>query len=481
MSVKRSLGWTTIGQIILFVCQIGSQIIVSRHLSPYLVGISTIAFSISDFVNLMQTFGLRNFLIREHELSPALVRTTYTVNMVMSLTTAALVVGLALGGAVIYHEPRVAHVLYAIALIPLVMSFELVPGAVLQRNMQFGALALCNSMKALLTAGTTIAMVFADASYMSISYGALAGAVASALLTNIMGRRFMSWGFSLEEWRKVTKFGLHMLGISGASNFSAKAADLVIGRTLGLGDLGLYSRGSTLNGLLWTNIHSVFTRVVFSAMAEEKRKTGSIRQVYLQTVDMVTATLWPAFAGMAILAGPFVHLMYGEKWVGAAPVLSLFSLGSIGATAITMTWEVFVLCERTGQQTKLEMIRGLVTLATTSIGSFFGLYPAAGGRIMDAIVSIGLYRAPLSELTETSFAEVSVIYRRNALLTLIAVAPALAVMLAYGWRSDAPLLLVLPSIAASVVCWLAAAHFLHPSLREEVMSVVRKRRGGAQS
>ena len=85
MSVRRSLGWTSLGQLLLFIFQFGSQVIVSRILSPYEVGIAALAFSIADFVNLMQTFGLRNLLVRERELPDQLVRTAFTINALLSL------------------------------------------------------------------------------------------------------------------------------------------------------------------------------------------------------------------------------------------------------------------------------------------------------------------------------------------------------------------------------------------------------------
>lgn len=471
MLVGRSLIWTSIGQIILFVSQIGSQIVVSRLLPPYIVGIAAIAFSITDFINLMQTFGLRNFLIREMDLSVDKIKTVTTINFILSLVTSVLVFGIAYLAAESYHEPRVGYVLHVTALIPLVLSFELVPGSLLQRNMQFGHLALASSTKALITAGTTVTLVLLGMSYMSIGYGALAGASASAMLTCWIGRRNMHWGFSLRDWRRISIFGLHMFGITGVSTASVRAGELIIGNMLGLADLALYSRASALNNLLWTNIHSVFTRVVFSSMAEERRNTGSIRAIYLKTVDVVTATLWPAFAGLAVFSGPVIHLMYGEKWVAATPVLSLFALAAIGLTAITMTWEVFVVCEKTGEQTRLETARSLLTLAITVLGTMFGIVGAAFGRVGDAVISNLIYRKSLARYTEAPWVEIQAIYRRSALLTLIAVLPGLLVMTANGWDPRTDLVWVLAATAFGFGGWMLTVRLVNCSLYREIWTV----------
>jgi O-antigen/teichoic acid export membrane protein len=451
-----------------------SQILVARHLNPYLMGISAIAFSISDFVNLMQAFGLRNFLIREGELDDSVIASTFTINLIMSLCTSALVIGLAFGGASLFHEARVGEVLLIVALLPLVMSFELVPGGLLQRNMAFGSLAIANSAKAIVTSTISITMVYLGASYMSISYGALAGALVSAGLTCLLGRRYMYWRLNLSHWRRITQFGVHMLSVGGVANIAVRSVDLIVGRMLGLASLGLFSRASALNNVLWTNIHLVFTKVVFSGMADEMRTNGSIRAIYLKTVNMVTAILWPAFAGLAVLSGPVVFTMYGPKWVGAAPILSIFSIAAMGLAATTMAWEVFVVCERTGEQARIETVRGVLTLVSAFIGVTFGVLGAAAGRVADAGFTYALYRKRMNELTETRHGEILVIYMRNIGLTAAAILPSVVVMHLHHWDPHTPLLQVFAVTVAGITLWAATAQILNKHLAEEMAAIFRK-------
>jgi len=466
--------WTSFGQLVLFASQMASQIVVARHLNPYLMGISAIAFSISDFVNLMQTFGLRNFLVRETAIDADVVASTFTINFIMSVLTSALVLVMALGGSALYHEPRVREVLLVVALIPLVSSFELVPGGLLQRHMAFGLLAIASASRAAVTAAVSITMVLLGASYMSISYGALCGALVSAALTCLFGRRFMSWRLSFRHWRRITRFGTHMLSISGVSNVAMKSVDLIIGRMLGLASLGLFSRASALNNVLWSNIHSVFTKVVFSSMAEEKRQTGSIRNIYLHTINLVTATLWPAFAGLAVLSGPLVYLMYGPKWVAAAPILSIFAIAAVGLTATTMAWEVFVVEERTAEQTRIETLRAVLSLIVTVVGASIGILAAACGRIADAGITFALYRRRLNALTGTNNAEIFKIYGRNIVLTLAAILPAAALMQVYGWSPRVPIYQVMPAAMAGIALWAGLAHVLNRQLADEMAVFARK-------
>ena len=124
--------------------------------------------------------------------------------------------------------------------------------------------------------------------------------------------------------------------------------------------------------MIWDNIHTVFTKVVFADLAEQQRKAGSLRQAYLGVLANMTALLWPAFAGIAVLSGPLVHLLYGPKWTGAAPLLSMLALAGVLLTCVTMTWEVFVIRDETKLQVKIEYRRAGLSLAYFTGGAFFG-------------------------------------------------------------------------------------------------------------
>jgi O-antigen/teichoic acid export membrane protein len=468
MSVRKSIMWTVLGQGILFSAQMSAQIIVARKLSPYLVGVAAIAFSISDFVNLMQTFGLRNFLIREKVLTKELICTIFTINLLASLLTSALVVTIAAWGGAVYHEPGVRRVLFVIALIPVVMSCELVPGGLLQRNMKFGPLAVASAVRAVIAAAVSIALVFRGFEYMSIGYGSLAGAVVSVATTCFLGRHYLTLQLTLRHWRIVSLFCMHMFTIGGVSNLAGKTTELIVGKLLGLESLGLFTRASSLNNVLWGNIHTVFTKVIFSAMADERRNTGSIRNVYLRTVDLVTALLWPAFAGLAIFSGPTVYFLYGDKWIGAGPILAIFSIAAIVLTATTMTWEVFVVCERTGEQSKIEMARAVLGMVATTIGSLFSVRGAALGRVADALINFTLYRRRLGDITETKNSEIFLIYYRNATLTVITIFPSLIIMYFFSWSPMTPIGWVSFGAFSGIGLWLWSSRLLNKTLAEEI-------------
>jgi O-antigen/teichoic acid export membrane protein len=136
-------------------------------------------------------------------------------------------------------------------------------------------------------------------------------------------------------------FGLQMLATSGLHSIGGRLSDICLGKLQGLGALGIYNRAGSLNGLLWNNVHMIVGRVMFVEFAGLHREGVGLRDRYIATVDVVTALLWPAFAGLALISGPVIMVLYGERWLPAALPMALLSVSSIILVSITMTWEIF--------------------------------------------------------------------------------------------------------------------------------------------
>ncbi|HWW27853.1 MAG TPA: oligosaccharide flippase family protein [Caulobacter sp.] len=468
MSIRRNLVWSAGAQVLFFGLQFGTQVVVTRLLSPYEVGVYAVALSTNGLLATLQTFGLLSLLVRETELDEALIDTAFTINAALNGLLALLVFLASFVAARVYAEPGVGSVMALIALAPLVSIFELRPSGLLQRELQFSKIAIVSASKATVASVVTILGVLAGHSYMSMAWGNLAGAVAAVVIVNVFGHRHIALRLSLARWRKVMTFGLRMVAIGGVNTLSTRLGELILGRLLGLGALGLFSRAGTLHSVLWDNIHTVFTKVVFADLAEHQRKAGSLREAYLGILANMTALLWPAFAGVAVLSGPLVHLLYGPKWADAAPLLSLLALAGVLLTCVTMTWEVFVIRDETKLQVNIEYRRAGLSLAYFTGGAMAGgVLGAAAARIIDAATAILLYRPPLARLTDTTTADVLPIYGRSLLLALAAIAPAGALMLAVHGDPAVPLWQVAISVVLGMGLWAVVLILCrHPLVQE---------------
>jgi O-antigen/teichoic acid export membrane protein len=190
----------------------------------------------------------------------------------------------------------------------------------------------------------------------------------------------------------------------------------------------------------------------------------------------LTALLWPAFAGLAVVAGPFIFAVYGPKWLAIIHPLVMLALASIILVAITMTWEVFVVSEETGRQAQIEFVRTGAGVAMFTAGCFVSLTGAAAARVGDAVFSVFLYRRHLDRMTQTRTSDFLPIYIRSALLTAAAITPAGLVMARYGFSERAPLPLVTLGIAMGLGIWVCLIFVTRHPLSAEIARLAPFRR-----
>jgi O-antigen/teichoic acid export membrane protein len=469
MSYKRHLAWMGLSQACFFGLQFVGSVIVARLLTPYDMGVYAIAMAITGILSILQAFGLNGFIVREPELGLHITRSVFTINLLLSLALSALIAGLSPLGGRLLHEDGVRRVMLLLAALPLLGALEFLPATQMERAANFKAIALINTGRTVISQLVTVGFAFEGFSFMSLAFGQIAGSTFSVLAYTIVGRRHVSFRIGLSEWRRVFSFGLNMMAISGVNAIAARVSEALLGRLIGLSALGLYSRASNLNNLVWDNIHMVIGRVVFVDLAAQKRSGASLRTTYLTLVEVLTALLWPAFAGLAIVSGPFIRLVYGERWVAAAHPLAMLSIAAILLVAISMTWELFVVSGETAKQARLEIVRMGAGLIMFAAGCLFNLTAAAAGRIGEAAFSIWLYRPHLDRMTETHTADFVGIYTRSAALTLLTVAPAAIVMGLHGGSERTPLTLLGPAIALGALLWTAALYRMRHPLAVEVL------------
>ncbi len=476
MSVRRSLAWMMVSQGGFFVLQFGGAVVLARLLTPYEMGVYTAAAAIIGILSILQAFGLTLFVIREPQIDRHLMTSAFTVNAILAVLLALAIVGLSAFGGMFLREAGVQRVMLVLAILPVIGILEFLPATNLERNAEFQVIALVNLLRAAVTTSVTVALAFAGFSYMSVAWGSIAAAIVGAAAFMIAGRQHVSFRLGLVAWPRIVRFGLQQLAIQGVNTVSARAAEFLLGRLLGLSALGLYGRASNLNNMIWSNIHLVVGRVVLVNLAEQHRQGISLREGYLRTVEMITALLWPCFAGLAILAGPLIRIVYGNAWIAAAPPLAALAVAAILLVAITMTWELFVVSNETGLQARFEFVRSAVGLVLFIAGCFFSLTAAAVARIGEALFSIILYRPHIERMTSTLLADFIPIYRRSAVLTAAACGPALALMIVYGWSPSTPFSLVAVVIAVGFAAWLGTIKLTDHALAGELDRLVARGR-----
>lgn len=468
--MRASLAWSYGTHLLSFALAFGGMVVISWLLTPRELGIFGIGIAIATILNALSSFGVANFLIRERELDETTLATCFTVNAIMSVIVATAMALAAWQGAGLFSDPGIGEVMRWLALVPLLAVFEMLPLTLLSREMRFGPLSLLQLGKNAVNTTVMVACGFADFGYLSPAFGAVAGAAFGALAFSLYAREHVRLRASLRGARRIVAFTGQIVMAGGLPIITARLAELLIAQWLGLAMLGLYTRASGLAAMVWEGAYGLSTRVIYVQMAADLRDRGSMRDTFLRATNLLTAVMWPAMLGMAVLAGPIMYYLYGPQWIGAALPLAILMAGQCIAIAFAMSWELCVLTGRTAWQARVEMGRALAGLAALAAGALISLPLAATGRIVDALIGLAIYRPRLGEMAGTTADETRRAYAGNLALAGLTVAPVAALMAVRGWSYAVPLWELAVAVVTGGALWLATL----AATRHLLFALIRK-------
>jgi O-antigen/teichoic acid export membrane protein len=117
VALRKSLAWMAFSQSSSFLLQFLAAVVLARYLSPYEMGIYTLAAAIIGVLSLMQALGLQSLLVRETHLTPEIIATAFTVNAILALILSSVIVTASLlGSSLLGSKPEVSKVLLILAL-----------------------------------------------------------------------------------------------------------------------------------------------------------------------------------------------------------------------------------------------------------------------------------------------------------------------------------------------------------------------------
>jgi O-antigen/teichoic acid export membrane protein len=205
---------------------------------------------------------------------------------------------------------------------------------------------------------------------------------------------------------------------------------------------------------------------VFSTLASDRKKLLAALRTSLR---MAMFLFVPCMAGIALVAEPLVNLLYGPRWIPAAPVLSILALS-------TALWPIHVLnLAAIGAQGKSNLLlRVEVVKQSASIGLIIVCAPwgptaIAWAVLCSSILSVFINTHYCRKLL--GYGAIAQVVDQFATFVLSSVA-AIAGWAVLHWTSFGPLTM-LSAIAASAAVYLLLAALTGNTALRGLVSIVR--------
>lgn len=349
-----------------------STFLVIRILAPADYGLFAMTSVVLVLLTLFNGMGFAHAAIQQRDGGEKQLRQLFGLLLLFNGALAAIQVAIAPLVAEYYHQPIVADLLRFQALIYLTNPFFALGYTVLTRKMDFRRQGQVNIASALVGALTALGGALAGWGVWTLVVAPLASFVTRALGMLIASRTFIWPSFDLRGSGALASYG----GILMAGQlfwFAQTQSDILIaGRSFSPTELGFYTTALFLAQIFVTKVVPPLNEVAFSAYTQIQHDPAAVAANFLKSVRVVMTLAMPFCLGLAAVAEPAVHVLLGDKWLPAAPIVQLLALAMPFMTLHVMFAPATNACGKPGLATGASVVGAVLMPACYYVGVGYG-------------------------------------------------------------------------------------------------------------
>jgi O-antigen/teichoic acid export membrane protein len=299
-------------------------LVVAKVLDPADYGVVGMSVLVLSLVAMIDGFGVTTAIVTLRDLTEDDLRRLNAFAVLFGIVCFLFGAALAIPLGAYFRSPAVPLIVVVQSTGFVLSSFQSVPSACLQRELRFKKLASIDIVRSFVASLAALALALAGARYWTLVVAELlAATTATILLVGLRPTSFLWRDFG--KVRRAVVFGARTI-VDRISWYVYSNADFAVaGRLLGPAALGSYSFAWTLVSLPIEKVTSLIGRVTPSFLAAYRSDPPALRRYVLGITEGLALLTLPATAGIALVAGDIIPLVFGTKWQSAIVPLQVLA------------------------------------------------------------------------------------------------------------------------------------------------------------
>lgn len=382
--------FTGAAQIVKLLVQFASAVVLSRLLEPKDFGAVAMVAPLVAFVGLFQDFGLNQATVQKSELTHHEASLLFWVNVGFSFFLAGGLAAAAPLLSTFFRSTELTELIIAYACLLAVNSLGAQHGAILWRQMRFGALALADGGSAVVGFVATALAALIWPSYWAL----FIGSVCSALFGLIVLWQATRWAPSLPQpqssLRSMLSFGAGLTGFNIVNFFARNLDNILIGRGFGDAVLGYYDRAYKLLLFPLQQINFPLARVLLPMLARLQSNADRYRSAYLRTLRLVLILTLPGVAFLIDYSGFVIPLLLGEQWRDAVLIFAWLGFAGLVQPLNNLSGALYISQGRTHELAAYGVLLSAIPIISFFIGLPFGVIGVAAAYALAEVLKTPL-------------------------------------------------------------------------------------------
>lgn len=330
----RNVGWLGAAELVNRIFRLGTTVTLARVFSQQDYGLMAVIYTVFDLATVFIFKGGvgAKIIQTEQDKVSNTCDTAYWLNWLLCGSLFIIQCLAAYPIAKFYDNNQLILPICVVAIMYLIYPFFLIHCALIERENRLKIIAICTAIQSILINIITVTLAILGLGIWSIVWSM----VLTIPVWFIITWKNHSWrppkSFSLKDWQEIINFSKNLLGVEFLTKLQLNLDYLIVGRFLGVGQLGLYYFAFNAGSGITNNIVNSLMSALFPHLCDARGDRQKLKKRYYKSLKTISLTVIPIIILQSTLSPIYVPIIFGEKWVSAIPVLILICLSVIPMT-----------------------------------------------------------------------------------------------------------------------------------------------------
>ena len=301
--------------------------VLARLLTPDDFGIVAIATVIIAFFSIFTDMGISPAIVQNKALTEKDLSDIFSFTLWMGAGLSVLFFAASWPIAAYYESPILRTLCQLLCVNLFFASATIVPNALFFKNKEFKFIAL-RSFAVQVASGTAAVIAALNGAGL---YALIISPILSSILLFIISlKRYpqhpamtLGWG----ALRKIFSYSAYQFLFNVINYFSRNLDKLLIGKYMGMSELGYYEKSYRLMMLPLQNITQVVTPVMHPIFSDYQNDLNRLASAYERILRLLAFIGIPLSVLLFFTAEEVTLIIFGQQWLPSVPVFRILTLG----------------------------------------------------------------------------------------------------------------------------------------------------------
>jgi O-antigen/teichoic acid export membrane protein len=381
------------------------MMVLARILVPENFGMIATAMIVISFSQMFWDAGLSRALIQTDEPVLRVANVVFWSNLILGILVYVIIFLMTPLLSVYFNSPQIILVIRILSIQIVIMSLTTVQDALFTRDLNFRPLFLAGTASSILSGLVSIILALYGLNVWALVLGTLLGSLLNLLLlwTRSTWRPTVQVDWLLAP--KLFRFGFWIVGLSLMGWIINWFDSLLVGRYLGVTDLGIYRTGVTIISMLFSLVVAPISAVLFPSFSRLQNDRIKIAKYFHDVNKIIISLVVPIGVGLFLVSNDLILFLVGEKWDGLGAVIGVLALSEGLSNCVVINTIIYQAIGKSDIQPKIS-----VFLLPLFIFTYLTVAPLGMMPLLWSKLGLSLFTVPINMIPVVRVLKISPLY-----------------------------------------------------------------------